>query len=140
MDISLVAKRSGVPASTLRYYEERGLIRSLGRHGIRRQFGAEVLERLALIALGRSAGLSLDEIGSMLGTGGDPLINRELLLRRAEELESTILRMQAMRDGLRHAANCTAPSHMECPKFRRLMKAAAAGVFDPQGKPPLPRI
>ncbi|QYK13345.1 helix-turn-helix domain-containing protein [Shewanella rhizosphaerae] len=139
MDISQVAKRSGVPASTLRYYEERGLIRSLGRHGIRRQFGVEVLERLALIALGRSAGLSLDEIGSMLATGGDPLIDRELLLRRADELERTILRMQAMRDGLRHAANCNAPSHMECPKFRRLMKAAAAGAFDLQDKPSLPR-
>lgn len=61
MDISEVAKRAGVPASTLRFYEEKGLIASIGRQGIRRQFSANVLERLALIALGRSSGFSLDD-------------------------------------------------------------------------------
>ena len=36
MDISSVAKRPGVPKSTLRYYEEKGLIRSVGRNGLGR--------------------------------------------------------------------------------------------------------
>src|SRR5919107_604575 len=67
MDIGEVAERSGVPASTLRYYEEIGLIRSVGRHGLRRQF--------------------------------DP-------------------------DALRHVAECPAPSHLECPTFRKLLKTA----------------
>ena len=62
MDISEVAQRSGVPASTLRFYEEKGLIASVGRRGLRRVFTADVLERLALIALGRAAGFTLDEI------------------------------------------------------------------------------
>ncbi|MBL8246738.1 MAG: MerR family transcriptional regulator, partial [Rhodanobacteraceae bacterium] len=65
MDIAEVARRAGVPASTLRYYEERGLIASTGRHGLRRLFHPGVLQRLALIALGRSAGFTLDEIGRM---------------------------------------------------------------------------
>ena len=65
MDIAEVAKSSGVPASTLRFYEEKGLIRSVGRQGLRRVFGPDVIERLALIALGRSAGFSLDEIAVM---------------------------------------------------------------------------
>ncbi|ETD54036.1 hypothetical protein X778_09515, partial [Pseudomonas aeruginosa VRFPA07] len=65
LDIGEVARRSGVPASTLRYYEEKGLIASSGRHGLRRLFDAGVLERLALIGLGRAAGLSLDEIAGM---------------------------------------------------------------------------
>jgi DNA-binding transcriptional MerR regulator len=51
MDIAEVAKRSGVPASTLRYYEERGLIASVGRQGARRRFAPGVLDQLALIAL-----------------------------------------------------------------------------------------
>jgi hypothetical protein len=34
-----------------------------------------------------------------------------------------------MRDGLRHAAACPAPDHLECPKFRRLMQAAARGAL-----------
>ena len=130
MDISEVAKRSGVPASTLRYYEERGLISSLGRRGIRRVFSVDVLEQLALISLGRTAGLSLAEIGSMLGPNGSPDIDRELLLSKANELDRSIKQLTAMRDGLRHAAVCSASSHMECPKFRRLLGLAARGKFN----------
>lgn len=74
MDIAEVARRSGVPASTLRFYEKKGLIRSLGRQGLRRVFNDNILERLALIALGRAAGFSLDEIGSMIGPKGDLIL------------------------------------------------------------------
>lgn len=129
MDISEVAKRSGVPASTLRFYEEKGLIRSVGRNGLRRVFSDNILERLALIALGRAAGFSLDEIGRMIGAKGSPNIDRGLLLSKADELDKTIRQLIAMRDGLRHAAVCSAPSHMECPKFRRLLGLAAQGVI-----------
>lgn len=125
MDISEVARRSGVAASTLRFYEERGLIASIGRHGLKRVFGSEVLDRLALIALGREAGLSLDEIAPMLGSGRMPRIDRALLAQKAEAIDKSIRRQIAMRDGLRHAAACSAPSHMECPKFRRLLGLAA---------------
>lgn len=127
MDIADVAQRSGVPASTLRYYEEKGLIRSTGRHGLRRVFAPAVLERLALIALGRSAGFTLDEIARMFAPDGKPDIDRQLLSRKADELDDTIRKLTAMRDGLRHAAKCPAPSHMECPTFRRLLGLAAAG-------------
>jgi len=134
MDIAEVAKRSGVPASALRFYEERGLISSVGRQGLRRVFTADVLERLALIALGRAAGFSLDEIARMLGSKGNPNIDRELLVSKAGELDRTIQQLIAMRDGLRHAAVCSAPSHMECPKFRRLLGLAASGAIGSDGK------
>ena len=127
MDINEVARRSGIPASTLRYYEERGLVTSVGRRGLRRLFDATVLERLALIALGRSAGFSLDEIARMFAPDGGPLIDRGLLAEKAEELDRTVRNLTAMRDGLRHAAACPAPSHMECPTFRRLLGIAASG-------------
>ena len=139
MDIAEVAKRAGVPASTLRFYEEKGLISSVGRHGLRRLFNSSVLERLALIALGRAAGFSLDEIARMLGTKGNPDIDRELLVSKADELDKTIGKLAAMRDGLRHAAVCSAPSHMECPKFRRLLGLAAAGAIGSDGKRKSPR-
>ena len=136
MDISEVARRSGVPASTLRFYEEKGLITSLGRRGLRRQFDSGVLERLALIALGRSAGFSLDEIARMSGSGGRPRIDRQLLADKAEELDRSIHKLTAMRDGLRHASVCSAPSHMECPTFRRLLGLAASGAIGgKQGSP-----
>lgn len=124
MDIGEVARRSGLAASTLRYYEAKGLIVSVGRHGLRRLFDARVLERLALIALGRSAGFSLDEIARMFAPGGQPQIDRKLLAGKADELDRSIRQLIALRDGLRHAARCPAPSHLECPTFRKLMKAA----------------
>jgi MerR family redox-sensitive transcriptional activator SoxR len=57
LDIGEVAERSGVPASTLRYYEEKGLVASTGRRGLRRLFDPGVLERLALIALAEIFGV-----------------------------------------------------------------------------------
>lgn len=127
MDISEVVQRSGVPASTLRFYEEKGLITTIGRRGLHRVFAANVLERLALIALGQSAGFSLDEIARMFGADGRPRIDRKLLATKATELDATIRQLTAMRDGLQHAAACKAPSHMECPSFRRLLGLAANG-------------
>lgn len=124
MDIATVAKRSGLPASTLRYYEEKGLIASLGRQGLRRVFDPSVLERLALVALGRAAGFSLDDIARMFSADGSPSIDRRMLAAKASELDRTIRRLAAMRDGLRHAAACRAPSHMECPTFRKLLADA----------------
>ena len=128
MDINEVARASGVPASTLRYYEEKGLIASVGRRGLRRTFEPRVVERLALIALGRAAGFSLEEIARIFAPDGRPRIDRQLLAAKADELDRTIRKLSALRNGLRHAAACPAPSHLECPTFRRLMNAAAFGA------------
>jgi DNA-binding transcriptional MerR regulator len=132
MDIAEVAKRTGVPASTLRYYEKRGLIASLAPQGTRRRFGPAVLDQLALVALGQAAGLSLDEVRSMLSPAGRPNIDRKLLAAKASELDTTIRQLSAVRRGLRHAAVCPARSHADCPTFKKLLKAAASGALDHQ--------
>ena len=129
MDIAEVAKRSGVPASTLRFYEEKGLIASTGRQGLRRLFAPGVLDQLALIALGQAAGFSLDEIRGMFAPDGKPSLDRRMLSEKADAIDGTIRRLQAMSEGLRHAAACPAPSHAECPTFQRLLRAAAAGAL-----------
>jgi DNA-binding transcriptional MerR regulator len=129
LDIGEVVQRSGLPASTLRFYEEKGLIASTGRRGLHRLFDPGVLERLTLIALGRAAGFSLDEIALMFAPDGQPRIDRQMLANKAEELDRTIRELSAMRDGLRHAAVCPAPSHLECPTFRRLLRATASGAI-----------
>jgi DNA-binding transcriptional MerR regulator len=138
LDIAEVAQRSGLPASTLRFWEDKGLITSVGRRGLRRVFEAGVMDRLALISLGRSAGFSLDEIARMFAPDGRPRIDRQMLASKARELEGTIRKLSAMRDGLRHAAACPAPSHLECPTFRRLLRVAAAGALDARAKPARP--
>jgi DNA-binding transcriptional MerR regulator len=128
LDIGEVVQRSGVPASTLRFYEEKGLIVSTGRRGLRRLFAPDVLERLALIALGSGAGFSLDQIALMFAPDGRLHIDRNMLATKADELDMKIRQLTAMRNGLRHAAACRAPSHMECPTFRRILRATASGA------------
>jgi DNA-binding transcriptional MerR regulator len=134
LDIAQVAEVSGIPASALRFYEEKGLIASIGRRGLRRLFDAGVLERLALVTLGRASGFSLDEMAKMFAPDGRLRISRKALAVKADELDKTIRELSAMRDSLRHAAVCPAPSHLECPTFRRLMRAAASGAIRPSGE------
>ena len=126
MDIAEVARRSGIAASTLRFYEEKGLIASVGRQGLRRRFDPGVLDQLALIALGQSAGFSLDEIASMFSPGGKPDLDRAMLVAKADEIDRTVKRLKAVSQSLRHAAVCPAPSHAECPTFQRLLRQAGA--------------
>ncbi|MBQ2262065.1 MAG: helix-turn-helix domain-containing protein [Loktanella sp.] len=122
LDIAEVAQRSGLPASTLRYYEEQGLITSVGRRGLRRIFEPDVMTRLSLISLGQAAGFSLTEIADMIGGAGAPEIDREQLGQKADEMDGKIRDLTALRDGLRHVMNCTASSHLECPTFQRIMR------------------
>lgn len=125
MDISKVVTHTGIPASTLRFYEKKGLIQTISPAGERRHFAPEVLDQLALIALGQAGGLSLDEIHAMLSPSGTPQVDRNLLLAKADEIDATIKRLRAMSKGLRHVAECSAPSHTQCPKFQHLLQVAA---------------
>lgn len=140
LDIGEVSKMTGVRPSALRYYEELGLIASVARTGLRRQFPSVVLLQLKLIAMGKSAGFSLEEIADMFGTNGMPNLSRALLLQRADNIDRQLHELTAMRDTLRHVAHCPAPSHMECPTFRRLVELAgkrgSAGTRKARGKRP----
>ena len=123
MDISEVARRSGLLASTLRYYEEKGLISSVGRSGLSRVFRADILQRLSLIALGQFAELSLGDLAAMLDAEGQPDIDRQRLNQKADELDRTIERLSATRDELRRVACCPAVRHIECSTFQKLLNA-----------------
>lgn len=125
LDIGEVADRSGVAASALRYYEELGLITSAGRKGLRRQFGPEVLLQLSLITMGKAAGFSLQEVAGMFGKDGQPDLPREQLHARADALEAQIRELTLLKEALRHVADCPAPSHLECPKFQKLLRAGS---------------
>ncbi|MET3614653.1 DNA-binding transcriptional MerR regulator [Rhizobium aquaticum] len=122
LDIGDVSAQTGVKPSALRYYEEIGLIQSLFRHGLRRQFSPDVLLQIKLITMGQSAGFSLEEIAAMFGKSGRPDLPRDALHRKADEIDDKIHQLTALRDTLRHVAECKAPSHMECPTFRRLVE------------------
>ncbi|MTI02652.1 helix-turn-helix domain-containing protein [Roseibium sp. RKSG952] len=123
LDIAEVAQRSGFPPSTLRYYEKRGLIASDGRQGLRRQYDDSVLTRLALISLGQRAGYTLDDIAALFRPQGGKLdLSRHELRNQAGNLRNQAQKLQATANLLDHIAACTAPSHLECPRFQALLK------------------
>jgi DNA-binding transcriptional MerR regulator len=125
IDIAQLSQQTGLPASTLRYYEEKSLIRSIGRRGLKRLFDPSVLQRLALVALGRKAGFSLSEIGSFLLSNHGPTFDRDLLRSKAAEVDRQIAVLQQVRNGLMHAAECPSTSHLACPQFQKMMRVAA---------------
>ena len=124
IDIAEAARLSGVPASALRYYEQKGLIAPVGRRGLRRLYRRTVLDRLALIALGRAAGFALDQIKDLLPRAANGELDRALLSARAEAIDAQIERLAKIRDGLRGAARCPSQSQQSCPRFQSFMNSA----------------
>ena len=111
IDIGHVAEQSGVRPSALRYYEEVGLISPAARRGLRRQFPVTVLLQLKLVAMGKLAGFPLKEIAGMFGDDGKPNLPRARLRRRADEIDDQLRELTALRDTLRHVADCRARRH-----------------------------
>jgi DNA-binding transcriptional MerR regulator len=124
-DIGDLSARTGLPASALRYYDEIGLLASIGRHGLRRQFGPEAIWQLGLIVLGKKAGFSLKEIAAMFAADGTARLPRPALLARAGQIDRQIQELTVLSDMLKHVAACSAPTHFECPRFRKLLRLAA---------------
>ncbi|MBO1271169.1 helix-turn-helix domain-containing protein [Shewanella sp. 4t3-1-2LB] len=124
MDIADASKKSGLPPSTLRYYEKLGLIHSIGRNGLRRQYSSHVIDKLNIISLGRIAGISLNEISEMFSRTEETghYIDRELMIKKAQDIDEQIKCLIAVRNSLNHVATCPHSSHLECQSFRRLMK------------------
>lgn len=132
LDIGEVARMSGVTPSALRFYEKKGLIKSIGRHGLRRQYHPNVLTTLALILLGQSAGFSLEKIAGMFDLQGKVDLNREALLCQAQALDNKIRQFEKVREGLKHVANCSHEEHMQCPKFQKIL-AQVSGIKEVGG-------
>jgi DNA-binding transcriptional MerR regulator len=118
LDIGTVADQTGVAPSALRYYEREGLIRSASRNGLRRQYQATVVERLAVIVLCREAGFSLAEIKDLLATKGRSPAWKQLVERKRLEIDTRIEQLTVVRTQLDHALECPSPNLMQCEHFR----------------------
>lgn len=121
LDIREVADISGMLPSTLRFYEKKGLIKPIGRNGLRRQYHENVLNKLQLIALGQAAGFSLGEMAVMLKTNGRIALDHELLYRQSKTIDRTIRRLQLLSNGLKHVARCTDEDHTHCEEFKKVV-------------------
>ena len=119
LPIGEIARRSGMAASALRFYETLGLISSERSAAGRRRYPRAVLRRLAFIRAARNVGLSLDEIGQALATlpaGHSPnKADWERLSRTwRSRLDEQIDALMALRDGLTSCIGCGCLSLRHC--------------------------
>jgi MerR family redox-sensitive transcriptional activator SoxR len=120
MLIGQVAQHTGLRRSAIRYYEERGLLERPPRVAGRRCYGPDALRRLAVIAAGQGAGLSLGEIRELLDADEQGRVSQqlqELARRKLPEIDALVERAQLVRTWLEAAAQCRCPSLDSCPLF-----------------------
>lgn len=122
LKIGEVAKRSGVPASTLHYYESLGLIQSGRTPGNQRQYPRSVLRRLGVIRAAQRVGIPLGEISAALDTlpaGRSPTDRDWQRLARywQGDLQNRIDRLVLLRDRLTGCIGCGCLSVKACPLF-----------------------
>jgi MerR family copper efflux transcriptional regulator len=119
--IDEVARRLRITASTIRYYEQRGLVLPVSRHAGRRWFGPEEVRRLAIIRYWQQAGrMSLEEISDILAGPSDARVWQRIIQDRIAELTTQIESMQAAREHLEHVLAHHAESPPDgCEHFER---------------------
>ena len=116
LDIGDVARRAGIRPSTLRYYEDLGLLASTDRAGGRRQYDESILRRLEVIAFAKESGFTLGQIRDLLSGPGHATEGRHALTRRKlEEVNARIARAEAMRTLLEASLACDCRALEECP-------------------------
>jgi MerR family redox-sensitive transcriptional activator SoxR len=119
LSVGDVSQRSGVPASTLRFYEREGLIEAARSDGNQRQYTRDVLRRIAFVRAAQRVGLSLEEIRAALGSlprARTPTKSDWARLSRTwrPRLDEQIAELQRLRDGLDHCIGCGCLSLREC--------------------------
>lgn len=130
--IGETARRAGMAASALRYYESEGLIASVRSEGGRRRYPRNVLRRLAFIRAAQNVGLSLDEIRAALATlpsgrTPTPADWARLSASWRRRLDEQIEGLTALREGLTSCIGCGCLSLRSCRLMNPGDAAAALG-------------
>lgn len=118
MTIGELARRSGTPATTLRYYEREGLLPRAERVGGQRRYSAEIELQLAAINLAKAAGFTLSEVKRFAGgfSSGTPVSARwrQMAASKLEELDLRAAEIDAMRGVLQRGLDCDCLDLADC--------------------------
>jgi DNA-binding transcriptional MerR regulator len=135
LTIGEAARRAGVSASSIRYYERIGLLPQPERWHGQRRYDADVLGKLGFIGVAQSAGFKLGEIKALIdgvdGANGMSEQMRSLSSRKLDEVEALLMRTKAMKGWLEAAKECGCATPAECALF------PAPGEQPPDAESPL---
>ena len=121
MNISDVAKKTGLTSKAIRFYEEKGLVTPpLRSENGYRSYTQKHLDELTLLRQARQVGFNLDECGDLVTLFNDPARHsadvKSRTLDKVAEIERHIVELQAMRDRLLALAeSCPGDESADCP-------------------------
>lgn len=118
MKIGEISERSGVPASTIRYYERIGILPRAARVGGQRRYAPDAIHRLAVLKLAQCCGFNLDEMRQLV-YGFRPAVPpsqrwQQLARKKQAELDVEMSRISEMKRMLGRVAGCQCPDLAEC--------------------------
>lgn len=118
MSIGELAAESGMPASTIRYWEKIGVLPKPVRVSGQRRYSHDAVAYLAVLRLAQACGFRLEEMRQLLhgfGAGDKPARRwAELARRKQEELERQIAQLKGMRRMLDRVVECRCLDIRDC--------------------------
>jgi MerR family redox-sensitive transcriptional activator SoxR len=128
LTIGELARRTGVAASALRYWEELGLLATPTRASGQRRYPEPAVGLVGIILLLQDVGFSLAEQKELLALRAvAPQDWRRLGRRKLAELDEQIRKAQAARKAIEHGLRCRHQDIQQCPNFRSLVAARLNG-------------
>ena len=132
MNIGDVASAAGLPAKTIRYYEDIGLIRPARATNGYRSYSDQDLHKLRFLGRSRALGFSIDDCRALLALYEDDARAsaevRRIARRHLDEIESKIADLRAMQDTLSHLVDtCAGDDRPDCPILADLSGDGPAG-------------
>jgi DNA-binding transcriptional MerR regulator len=126
LSIGEVSERTGVPASTLRYYDDLGLLPPAARVAGRRRYASSAIRDVGVIVFFRELGFSLAEIERFVA--GEPQGRHRLIDHKLAELAEQQHRIEVARTALEHGRRCPASDPMQCPRFWSIIEGRRRGL------------
>ena len=127
--IGELARRTGVTASALRYYDELGLVRPSRRVSGHRRYSVDAVAAVGVVRLLQEVGFTLGETNRLLASRNrSPVAWRALAVRKSEELRRRIAREEAARQAIEHSLACPKADLLECPNFWATVTGVLSGV------------
>jgi DNA-binding transcriptional MerR regulator len=126
LSIGELSDRTGVPTSTLRYYDELGLVRPAARAAGRRRYAESAVRDVGLILCFREIGFSLAEIQRFIDGERDG--RQEMIGNKLAELAEQQHRLDVARTALEHGQKCPAGEPMKCSRFWSIVEDRLRGL------------
>jgi DNA-binding transcriptional MerR regulator len=136
LTIGQLAAASGVPTSTLRFWERRELLTPHARSGGQRRYREEALSQVGMLLLCQEAGFTLAEIRRMLAQRAtDPTQWRALVEAKRVDVANSLKKLNKAYDLLSHALECTHEDIIDCSRFQHAVEHRTGAGTTASGLP-----